>query len=187
MLDTIPPRYLAVMPDAPWSDRAGYWVDSAHDGGYAIATAIAEELVPGMRDDYDTAESTIAGYSMGGVGAVTLLLRYPELFSRAVALSPALYWPEPHHDSTSRGSGAFGLGSVLFDEDRYRELTALNAPHTPVRLFLGAGDAEPPITEAARAIHDRASRLPGVTSELAIVPGGHDVATWRALLRIAFA
>ena len=202
------PPFVAVAPDAPWSGRGGYWIDSAFDGddrhepGAEIATAVVRELVPHIdatRPTIPRREArAVCGYSMGGAGALTLALGHQDAFSAAIALSPAVYDPLPPSDSTARTRGAFGRGTTLFDEERYRELCypALLAevrPELPLQVFLGAGadeepsgdpDARPPLAEVERlAAH--ASATPGITSELHVVPGGHDWATWLRLLELA--
>ncbi|MBP2350357.1 enterochelin esterase-like enzyme [Kribbella aluminosa] len=68
----IPPA-IAIMPDAPWSSRASWYVDSAYKGadpGRPVETAFFKDLVPQVDATYRTiADRTgraIAGYSMGG-------------------------------------------------------------------------------------------------------------------------
>ncbi|MFC0681020.1 alpha/beta hydrolase [Lysobacter korlensis] len=205
--DVVQP-FLAVAPDAPWSSRGGYWADSAfegsdvHEPGSAIATAFVRELVPHVDAELPTMPRregrALCGYSMGGAGALTLALAHQELFSAAIALSPAVYDPLPPRDSTARSRGAFGVGSSLFDERRYLEQgypAALSAVRrdSPVHLFLGVGaDEEPSGDPEARApqaeiarLADRAAGTPGITSHLEVVPGAHDWATWSRLLEAA--
>ena len=204
---TLPP-FVAVAADAPWSRRGGFWVDSAfegdgvHEPGAAIATAFVRELVPHIDATVPTLarreSRALCGYSMGGAGALMLTLAHPELFSAAIALSPAAYDPLPPNDSTARTRGAYGRGRVLFEEERYLELGYLAAlaavrPELSVHLFVGAGeneepsadpDALPPHVEVAR-LAERASATPGITAELHLLPGGHDWTTWSRLLELA--
>ena len=58
---------------------------------------------------------------MGGYGAMRYALAHPELFGAAIVLSPAVYFPLPPRDSSTREFGAFGNGSVRFDEAIYQE------------------------------------------------------------------
>ncbi len=202
------PPFVAVAPDAPWSGRAGYWIDSEFDGddrrepGAPIATALVRELVPHIEETLPVIPRrearAVCGYSMGGAGALTLALGHQEVFSAAIALSPAVYDPLPPSDSTARSRGAFGRGASLFDEERYRELgyPALLAElrqELPLHLFLGVGadeepsgdpKARPPVEEATR-LAERVSATPGISAELHIVPGGHDWTTWFRLLEFA--
>ncbi len=201
------PAFAAVAPDAPWSNRGGYWIDSLFDGddrheaGAAIATALVRDLVPHVDTSLPAIERrdarALCGYSMGGAGALSLTLGHQDLFSAAIALSPASYDPLPPSDSTARTRGAFGLGRALFDERRYLDLgypaaLASVRPELPVHLFLGVGndeqpstdpDALPPLLEVTR-LADRANATPGITSEFHVVPGGHDWTTWLRLLEV---
>ena len=47
---------------------------------------------------------------MGGYGALRYSLAHPDLFGAAIVLSPAVYFPEPPSDSSTREFGAFGKG-----------------------------------------------------------------------------
>ena len=103
------------MPDAPWSSRASYYVDSGYRGadpGRAVETAFTVDLVGHVDATYRTLANRsgrgIAGYSMGGYGAMRYSLAHPELFGAAIVLSPAVYFPEPPADSSTREFGAFG-------------------------------------------------------------------------------
>jgi enterochelin esterase-like enzyme len=65
------PPLIAIMPDAPWSSRASYYVDSSYDGadrGRKVETAFVRDLVPHIDATYRTLASragrAIAGYSM---------------------------------------------------------------------------------------------------------------------------
>lgn len=199
----VPPVVL-VVPDAPWGGRAGWYVDSAHTGepvGRAVETALTRDLVRHVDATFSTvperSHRVLGGYSMGGAGALGLLLRRPDLFGGGVVLAPAVYDPLPPADSSTRSGGAFGRGQERFVDDAY-------APHSttglldgyasrgpaapPVRLFVGVGDDEwhHPAPEDARHdldrvsvdLHERARRVPGITSRLRLLSGGHDRTVW---------
>ena len=112
-------------------------------------------------------------------------------------LSPAIYVPAPPSGSSTRASGAFGVGASLFSQWRYDELNypaALSALDVdlPIDLFIAAGDNEyrhagpdarhDVIAETA-ALHAAACRAPGITSRLQVLPGGHDWELWRPAAR----
>lgn len=204
------PPFLAVAPDGPWSRRTGYWMDSRftgdehHERGAAIATALVTDLLPHVDRTYPTLAvrnaRAVCGYSMGGAGALQLVLGHAELFAAAIVLSPAVYDPLPPERSTTRSQGAYGRGPRLFENDRYRECsypTALATVREPVRLFVGVGadeqaDRSPsgellrPDVQANRLVQ-RAGATPGVQADLLVVPGGHDWSTWIALLEAGLA
>lgn len=200
------PPLVVVMPDAPWSERSGFYVDSLFtgsgtrvDSGAAVETALTTELVPYIDSHYktldDRAARIVGGNSMGGAGAVRYALTHQDLFSAAIALSPAAYVPSPPSESSTRRYGAYGVGERLFDQERYDALNypaALAAfdPALPVHLFIGVGDLEYVHPMPEDAIHDldyeaatlynRAKRVPGLTAEFRVYGGGHDWLLWDA-------
>jgi S-formylglutathione hydrolase FrmB len=133
---------------------------------------------------------------MGGYGAVRLALAHPELFGAAVALSPAVYVPEPPTGSSAREFGAFGRGNVAFDPVRYTELNypALLEVYPSDRrldVVVAVGDAEPahPGADQASSMEAEAvalvaalRRTPGISAALHRYPGGHDFTVWRPAL-----
>jgi S-formylglutathione hydrolase FrmB len=137
----------------------------------------------------------IAGYSMGGYGAIRLALAHPELFGAAIVLSPAVYHPLPPKESSTREFGAFGNGSALFDEAIYREknypalLPRFQARDLPLVLFIAVGDDEFAVPDPEEASHDldleahalynQVRRISSITAQLRVVDGGHNWDTWR--------
>jgi enterochelin esterase-like enzyme len=190
-----------VMPDAPWSGRAGWYVDSgyrgADDPGGAVETALASELVAHVDQSYRTSRRRehrlVAGYSMGGAGALRFALSHPLTFSAAIVLSPAVYVPRPPLNSTCRASGAFGVGSKRFVQERYAALSYPTLlpdvdPHLPLRLFVAAGDREyvghPPgeaeltIPHQTALLYNQLIQTLGVSASWRIYGGGHDWDVW---------
>lgn len=185
---TIPP-VLAVMPDA----GSSWYVDSAAD---RIETAVVAELIPLIDTQLiDTQYRTIperrgrlvAGYSMGGYGALRYALAHPELFGAAILLSPAIYDRDPPAGSSARALPAFGRP---FNPGVWN---ALNYPaalasflRTGLRLpvFIAAGDDEhlperPRDNVAVQAARLQARlRAAGQPSRLRILAGGHDWGVW---------
>ena len=196
----IPPT-IAVMPDAPWSNRASYYVDSAYKGkdpGRPVETAFTRDLVPHVDATYRTiADRTgraIAGYSMGGSGALRYAMAHPELFGASIVLSPAVYSPQPPVDSSAREFGAYGKGQSLFSEAVYSKLNypaafkSFAGKGLQSHLFLAVGDDEDknPKPEdyqhdldfEAHVVFNQAVRVPNLTSEFRVVDGGHDWDVW---------
>lgn len=189
------------MPDAPWSERGNWYVDSRYTGGdipgRPVETALTRDLVNHVDATYRTAATRTArivgGYSMGGAGALRYTLAHQDLFGGALVLSPAVYTPLPPGDSSARDYGAFGLGGEKFDDEVYqrlnypRLLTEVD-PDLPVRLFIAVGDDEYANPDPADARHDldfesealynAARRVPGVSAQMRILDGGHDWSVW---------
>jgi enterochelin esterase-like enzyme len=201
----IPPT-IAIMPDAPWSSRASWYVDSAYKGtqdgqtqpGRPVETAFFQDFVPQIDATYrtiaDRSGRAIAGYSMGGAGALRYSLAHPDVFGAAIALSPAVYFPLPPADSSTRDFGAFGKGKDPFSEATYLKLNwpaalkSFSATGLKSHLYIAVGDDEYKNPKAIDATHDldfeahivfnQASRVPNLTSEFRVVNGGHDWDVW---------
>lgn len=201
------PPVIAIMPDAPASRRAGYYIDSQFTGsnqpklpaGEPIESAFTRDLVAHVDATYptnpDRRSRIVAGYSMGGYGALRYSLAHPELFGAAIVLSPAVYFPLPPPDSSTREFGAFGNGANVFDPEIYTAknypalLPSFSARGLPLVMFIAVGDDERPIADAALAAHDldyeahtlynKVRRVPLITAQLRVVDGPHDWATWR--------
>lgn len=102
----------------------------------------------------------IAGISRGGIWALEIGMRHGANFQAAAALSPSL--------------------AVNYPRRAYDPLALAAGEGLPDRIFLGAGD-----TDWARAKTEElnmALARSGREPELWIVRGGHEAATWSALL-----
>lgn len=191
------PPLLAVMPDAPWSERGSYYVDSAYATGRAVETALTRDLVAHVDSVYRTSATRdgrlVGGYSMGGYGALRYALAHQDLFASALVLSPAVYTPLPPADSSTREFGAFGAGDTAFVDDvylrlNYPALLPTFDPGLPLKVYIAVGDDEwaNPNPEDFRhdidfesaALYNAVRRVPGVSAELRITDGGHDWDVW---------
>jgi enterochelin esterase-like enzyme len=197
---SIPPT-IAIMPDAPWSDRASYYVDSAYTGsdpGRRVETAFTTDLIDHVDATYRTVASrdgrVIGGYSMGGYGAIRYSIAHPDLFVASIVLSPAVYNPLPPADSSTRTFGAFGQGGALFVDSIYRklnypaELSRFSAKNLPAHMFIAVGDDEYQNPSFADYVHDLdfeshvlykwAEHTQNLSAELRVLNGGHDWNVW---------
>jgi len=197
------PPVIAIMPDAPWSQRASYYVDSQYAGGPSrggpVESAFINDLIPHVDVTYrtiaDRSGRAIVGYSMGGYGAIRSSLAHPDLFGAAIVLSPAVYTPLPPRDSSARDFGAFGKGNTLFNDDIYQALNypslleSFEATRLQLAMFIAVGDdeAKNPLAEdqykdidmEAHLLFTRVSRVRGISAELRVYDGGHDWKVWR--------
>jgi enterochelin esterase-like enzyme len=180
------PPVVAVLPDAPWSERASWYVDSAADGGRPVERAIIADLVPAFDARFPALAGRtrrfVGGVSMGGAGALRLALAYPSLFGALLSLSPAIYAPPPPERSTLRAHGAFGRGALLFDPETYRALhyRLLLASARGLPAFIAAGDTADLAGEAETVAADLTGA--GALVQLRRYPGGHGWATWALAL-----
>lgn len=63
-------------------------------GGAAFLSFIKESVIPNVEREYrvDKNQRAIAGWSFGGLFALTAMYKEPQLFNRCVAISPAVPW-----------------------------------------------------------------------------------------------
>ncbi|MBL8133183.1 MAG: esterase family protein [Anaerolineae bacterium] len=197
------PPVIAVLPDMPSSSRASYYVDSQYTGtlyqAEQVETAVMQDLIPHIDATYRTRTERdgrfVGGYSMGAYGAIRWTMAYPQRFRGALVLSPAVYFPLPPRDSSTREFGAFGRGDVLFDEDIYQSLNypallaSVQASDLPLSAFIAVGDDEWRNPNYEERMHDldmeahmffnHVVRVPNITAELRVYDGGHDWDVWR--------
>ncbi|MFN2323825.1 MAG: alpha/beta hydrolase [Trueperaceae bacterium] len=179
------PPMAAVAP----ASATSWWVN----GREAVESAVIDELLPYVRTELGLGRIgrvVVAGFSMGGYGAVRYALRYPDLFRGAIAMSSALYEDLPPPGSSARSSGSFG---APFDEARWRELNypalldAYREAGRPVPFFIAAGDGdwnEPAgwrfNTEVqSLLLFERLAKEGGNPARMRIDAGGHDWSFWR--------
>jgi enterochelin esterase-like enzyme len=134
---------IAVVPAAGNS----YWVNSKKHGHYE--SAVIDDLIPHIDKKYnsiaDRSGRFISGYSMGGFGALRYSMVYPDLFSGAALLSPAIQNAEPPATSGAVERGSFGepYDPALWNANNYP--TAINSyvkqPYrVPVYIVTGDDD-----------------------------------------------
>jgi S-formylglutathione hydrolase FrmB len=143
----------------------GYWHPHADDDPLGM---LVDEFLPllaarGLRTD----RVAVAGWSMGGYGALLCALTYRDRFRLAVASSPAIF--HSYADARHVNPGAFDSAQ---EWARY-DVTARAGQFAglPVRIAIGAAD---PFAPAVRTLRDR---LPdrGVVQ---IATGCHDHSFW---------
>ena len=167
---------------------------------------LVEDVVPYVDSLYrtraDPSHRGIAGFSMGGYGAVFLAARHPDLFSAAVShsgvVAPLYVGPHPYAEQAVFA----GTVSVILDQwpsyrwplflvefgrdtsgwwarDPFRQIDRLLAAGRPVPyLSLDVGTMDR-FADQSRALSDTL-RKRGVAHRYREWPGGHDEAYWRA-------
>ncbi|MFG3602445.1 alpha/beta hydrolase [Micromonospora chersina] len=146
----------------------GYWHPHTDDDPLGM---LVDEFLPLLADrGLLTDHVAVAGWSMGGFGALLAALTHPDRFRLVVATSPAVF--HSYADARRVNAGAFD-GPQEWDRydvtARAREFAGL-----PVRIAIGAAD---PFTPAVRTLRDRLPD-PGVVE---IGTGCHDGDYWRSV------
>jgi endo-1,4-beta-xylanase len=135
--------------------------------GVNVETMIIRELVPLIDRSYrtrmDRDSRVLAGFSMGGGGAVRLALKYSDLFSAAASWAGAL---SPHNDGEKAGS-AFDDG--ILDPSR---------PHVRLLMIVGYKDLTWPWHAPALAALE-AARYPFTLHTIADL--GHELGRYYEL------
>jgi enterochelin esterase-like enzyme len=76
-----------------------WFVDSERPNGILAERAMMRDVLPFLRDTFgisrDARDVAIIGNSMGGYGALRFGIKYPEVFGRVAALSPAIWQNVP--------------------------------------------------------------------------------------------
>lgn len=172
-----PLRSIVVMPDA----GNGYYVDDPRPDGCGRTESFLMRDVLGCVDRLfptrtDPAHRSVAGISMGGYGALMLALRHPDVFGRAAALSPSLYFGHAPHP---RGAALpTSLASALPDGeyDCFRLAARVGSSHQKPDLWVSVGRSDAHLA-TCRSFHDHLGELgwPHVYRES---EGGHDRDFW---------
>lgn len=155
------PPFILIMPLQPEP------LFSESDGGPGSYEAeLMQGLLPYVEETFRTTRAPqargIAGISRGGIWALEIGFRNPEVFGAVAALSPAL---------------AVNYARPAYDP---LEIAQLGVAPLPTRIFLGAGELDWAEAKTV-ALRDSlaAYREPPM---LEIVPGEHISATWQALM-----
>ncbi len=159
------PALVLIMPRQPEP------LFSSTDGGPgSYEEELLTSLIPFIEGRFPVRQRpdarALAGISRGGVWALEIGLRHPEVFDGIAALSPAL---------------AVNYARPEFDPLRFD----LRPGETPSRIFLAAGQDD--WARAAAEQLSAALRRNGVEHQLQILPGGHEAAFWQFVLEPMFA
>jgi enterochelin esterase-like enzyme len=180
------PPVIAVAP----SGHSSWWVNTLEP----LETALISELIPYIDANYSTigdrSGRAVAGYSMGGFGALRYALVYPELFGAAIILSPALYDGDPPLDSSARSTGAFGtpFNLALWKQLNYPSvLEQYLQSKWIVPLFIAAGDDEGHnpfdlhnnVEQQVVLLYEKVHKADSKPAELRILNGGHSWNVWK--------
>ena len=197
----IPPT-IAIMPDAPWSSRASYYVDSAYRGadpGRPVETAFTQDLIEHVDSTYRTvADPRRAAASPATRWAATARSatrsRIPTCSAPRSCSARRSTFPSrratPARASSARSARTSACSSTtIYQRLNYPatfhsfEATGLQLP-----MFIAVGDDEfknpepeglqaRPRLRGARPLQP-GPRVENLTAELRVVDGGHDWDVW---------
>lgn len=94
--------------------------------GMKMEKAIMEDLIPYIDKTYNTKKSrnsrAIGGISMGGYGAARFALKYPEKFSKATLISPAVWYKLDEDNNIRKNNHAFKEFNKAWSDDFYKRM-----------------------------------------------------------------
>ena len=163
-------------PEGQWDFGlgAGFYVDAAEEPwskNYRMWTYVTEELPALVAAEFpvDMSRQAITGPSMGGHGALTVALSFPERFRSVSAFAPIV---APGQVPWGQKALAGYLGE---DRDAWRKHDAValieDGAHVP-ELLVDVGDADPFIEKELRPeLLERACMAAGIPLTLRIQPG----------------
>jgi S-formylglutathione hydrolase FrmB len=137
---------VVLLPDG---DEASYWHD--RDGG-AWARMVLDEAIPAAAERFgaDPRRVAVAGFSMGGFGALHLATRDPGRFCSVAAHSPAVF--------TSRPKPGSPFAEAFDDDADFRRADPVaRARRLPPGTWVDVGDADP-FAPAVRRLVERMRR-----------------------------
>ena len=164
----VPPMLLVTPSDGMWGDGSGYLpVDGADHERWIVEDVLA--VVREMHELDRAMPTFLAGFSMGGFGALRLGARHPDVFRATAAHSSV---------TTAAGLARFGLTPSPADGhdaiDAFRE----TAVRRPLAIDCGLDDF---LLEDNRRLHEQLSAA-GVDHSYEELPGGHDWPYWTSRL-----
>lgn len=117
VIDKVGKDMLVVFPDGFNS----FYINQ--NDGMQMEDAVIEDLIPYIDSTYNTSKDksmrAIGGISMGGYGAARFALKYPELFSKAVLISPAVWYRLDDDNDIKKNYHAFAKGEESWSDEFY--------------------------------------------------------------------
>lgn len=152
------------------------WYVDRKDGTFPFERFLREELLPALEARFPNfggrvEARTVAGMSMGGLGALNLNAR-SGLFSRIVAISPALV--EPPFTMVPWFMRRSIKGAMPMDEEAFRPWSPRHHKGGDADLHLASGTEDRHGTAQGVKVFQEMARKPGRIVDVSLSPGGHD-------------
>lgn len=190
-----PVNIIFVMPEGFRS----YYVND-YKGSFRYQDMFVNELVPYIdslfRTIPDRRHRALMGYSMGGFGALTLHLKYPDIFGTAVPLSISIRTDEQYMAEDGREwdqqwgrlFGAEGLTGPARITEYYRQncpfhmLPSMKPDEIrKLNIYIDNGDEEQTLCRSNEELHILMHSL-GIPHEFRVRDGGHSFGYWTSAL-----
>lgn len=172
-----------------------------YDGGFNYMDMLVNELVPLIDKRFRTTasktERAVAGFSMGGFGALSVASQHPELFSVSIGLSPSLNTDEQYialsadgwnqqWGNTFGGSGQTGMGRLT---SYYKSQCPLyffkdkaSSSFQSIHYYIDCGDDEERLYAGNGALHSLL-REKNIKHEYRVRNGAHTDSYWRESMK----
>ncbi len=169
-------------------------------GTFLYQDMFVKELVPYIdslfRTKADRQHRALMGYSMGGFGALTLHLKYPDLFGATVPLSISIrtdqqYMAEDSSEWNGQWGRLFGAPG-LAGADRITEYYKLNSPFhmlqqmsadekKKLNIYIDNGDKEQTLCRSNEELHILMRDM-NIPHQFRVRDGGHSFQYWCSAL-----
>lgn len=173
---------LSIMPSF---GKQSWWVDGEQD---KAESALMRELIPYVEGKYkvlrDRPGRALAGWSMGGYGALNLALKYPDVFCAAAVISPEIYQPLPAVTAGIRRMPQF-MRNGVFDASVWQSLNYPahlqayrdNPKRVPIWIATGDDDQLLGLVPMATRLYGELVAIQPKQVELRVIDGELDWAT----------
>ena len=175
-------QLMIVCPDGNFGS---WYFDSPVDLTSMYETHVSKEIPRYIDSLYRTIKSrkgrAIAGFSMGGHGAMFIAFRHAQDFGACGSMSGALMT----HKITRGYSMKQILGDTLANKQYYQDLSVYNViekyPADSLSIVIDCGISDP-IFEMSQQVHEKMLRL-NIPHDFTARPGKHDWPYWNNALR----
>jgi S-formylglutathione hydrolase FrmB len=144
-------------PDTEWADAA--------DGKVRLETYIVDHLIPAVEgvNRRDRTHRAVAGFSMGGFGAMNLGLRHPDLFGHVVSIAGYYRVDDP---------SGMGRRDPRWEDANSPDHHVAAGAGSRILLVTAAGEHDPLIAGEAQR-YRRLAEAAGQHPALVVAPGSH--------------
>jgi S-formylglutathione hydrolase FrmB len=166
---------IIVLPEG----KNGWYTDSATDDTSKYETYLVRELIPDVESRYrvihERSARAIAGYSMGGYGALKFGFKYPGMFVFAGSMSGA--FDAPLRDDEISIKQTFGQpGNPVRDANNITKLATQASAQTLPYIYFDCG-TEDPWLKTNRELASTFDKL-GIKHDYQEATGTHDWSYW---------